>query len=139
MTNQNRKRLFPNQPTILRKQASKSKNSKMLTLGATRTSLTEPEKRLARIFHRIQFGRIEGMLFRDGEPAFDPLPRIFRKIKLGAGDNIGTADYSEDSLLRPQEVDLFNRLRKLEDGKLDFLEVHNGLPSLMKIEEQIRP
>ena len=46
------------------------------------TDLSPGQRRLLRLFQAINFGRIEELEVRGGEPQFSPLPRVFVELKL---------------------------------------------------------
>ena len=50
----------------------------------TKSSLSEPQRQLIELMQRLNFGRIEALHVQDGEPMFDPAPRIVQKVKIGA-------------------------------------------------------
>ena len=52
----------------------------------SKASLSPPRRRLIELMQQINFGRIESLLVRNGEPAFDPAPVVIREVKFG-GDN----------------------------------------------------
>lgn len=49
----------------------------------SKSSLSEAQSRLVELLQNLNFGRIEGLHVRAGEPTFEPLPRIVRKLKIG--------------------------------------------------------
>ena len=46
----------------------------------SKSLLPEPQSRLVEILQRLNFGRIERLLVRNGMPVFDPPPRIIQKL-----------------------------------------------------------
>ena len=48
--------------------------------------LTPARQRLLRLFQTINFGRVEELEIRNGEPAFSPAPRVFVELKLDVED-----------------------------------------------------
>ena len=48
--------------------------------------LSPAKQRLLRLFQAINFGRVEELEIRDGEPEFSPAPRVFVELKLDAND-----------------------------------------------------
>ena len=53
---------------------------------STKALLSEPRRHLLEAMQRLNFGRIEGLVLRNGEPVFQPAPRIIQDIKIG-GEN----------------------------------------------------
>ncbi len=84
---------------------------------------------------RVNYGRIEMLSIRCGEPVLDPPPRVVREIKFG-GDNgprpqVAKADFA----LKAQVRDLFAQLEVLGDGVIPCIEIQRGLPFRMTMEE----
>jgi hypothetical protein len=51
-----------------------------------KSSLSDPQRRLVELMQRLNFGRIEDLIIRGGEPVFDPAPKVIQKVKIG-GEN----------------------------------------------------
>jgi hypothetical protein len=76
----------------------------------------------------IHYGRIEGLVVRDGQPTFTPPPRVVAELKFG-GDNAPRREtLSADFLLKAQVLDLFRQLDMLGNGTIEVLEIKAGLP-----------
>jgi hypothetical protein len=92
-------------------------------------SLHSPQRQqLIRELQRINFGRIDCLVIRNGEPVLDPTPRKQIEIKF-AGENgprpeLGAADFA----LKQQVVELFAFFDELRNGVIDVLEIKHGLP-----------
>ena len=94
----------------------------------TQLALSPARRRLIELLQTLNFGRLEQLQIRGGEPVFDPMPRIVREYKFG-GENgsrpeTGRADYA----LKTQIRDLLQLLDVLGDGTLAVLSVKHGLP-----------
>lgn len=90
-------------------------------------------KRLVRQMQEINFGRIEQLGIKEGEPLFDPPPNIVREVKFG-GDNGARVEAStEDFVLKTQVVDLFRQLDGISAGQIDLIEIKHGLPFRMLV------
>ncbi len=97
-------------------------------LSAARVDLLE-------LMQSINFGRIERLRIRNGEPVFDPHPVVVREIKFG-GENgprpeLGNGDF----LLKQQVVELFAFFDETRNGVIDVLEIKHGLPFRMIVTE----
>jgi hypothetical protein len=104
----------------------------------TKSSLSSPQKRLLETMQKMNYGRIEDLSIRGGEPIFDPPPRIVRDVKLGAADNGARPELeSGDFALKREHVELFESLCRLGDGMIDSIEVKAGLPFRLAIEERL--
>ncbi len=104
-----------------------------------KSSLPPGRRRLVELMQRVNFGRIEGLLVRDGNPVFDEKspPRIVLEVKFG-GDNGPRPEAAiADFALKAQVVDLFDHLTRLRNARIEALTVKHGLPFGMHVEAQV--
>ena len=107
-----------------------------MTINVRKASLSPARRRLIEIFQQVNFGRLEPIVIEDGEPLFQPVPRIVREIKLG-GENGPRQELSmADFMLKSQIVELFTYFDKLQNGTIDVLEIKHGLPFRMIVEDK---
>ena len=104
-----------------------------------KASLTAPQLRLLKIMQMLNYGRIEGLRVRDGEPVFDAPPRITRDVKLG---DINSGPRPEvdahDFALKRGHVELFEHIQRLNNGTVECIEIKGGLPfRLITIEKEM--
>ena len=105
-----------------------------MTALTTKSSLSEAQRWLVEVMQWVNFGRIEDLYVREGEPARDPAPRIFRKVKCG-GDNAPRPEVSSaDFWLKNQAIDLFESFAEIGNGKIIALEIKGGLPFAFEVE-----
>jgi hypothetical protein len=94
----------------------------------TKSSLTPARRRLVERLQQLNFGRVEGLLVRGGEPVFGPATRVVREIKFG-GENAPRPERGlDDFVVKAQVVELLRCLSEIGDGRIDVLEVKHGLP-----------
>ena len=104
-------------------------------MAERKLSLTPPQRKLLTEMQRINYGRIEGLSVRCGEPVLDPPPRVVREIKFG-GDNGPRPEVAKaDFALKAQVCDLFVQLEALGNGVIPCIEIQRGLPFRMTVEE----
>ena len=101
-------------------------------------SLSPGRRRLLELMQQINFGRIDGVTVRGGEPLFDPSPRVVREIKFGSENGPRPELGIDDFVLKAQVVELFEHLDGLGDGKVGSIEVKYGLPFRMSVEELVQ-
>lgn len=106
--------------------------------GATKAGLSEPRRKLIETMQQMYFGHIDGLVVLDGEPVFDPVPRIIRDIKLGGEDSSRPESNRADLLLKSQVIELFDHLTEIRNGKIESIEVKHGLPFRLVVEQSIR-
>jgi hypothetical protein len=105
--------------------------------NTSKATLTSARRRLLELMQFVNFGRIENLIVRGGEPSLVPPPRVVREIKFG-GDNGPRPELATDDFrLKAQVVDLFRELDRLGDGTVEALEVKHGLPFRLMVAEAI--
>ncbi|UYV11918.1 MAG: hypothetical protein NCW75_11485 [Phycisphaera sp.] len=97
--------------------------------------LSSDRRNLVETLQKINFGRIEGLVIRGGEPVLDPMPRIMHEFKFQADNSPRPESVKSDFLLKRQVVELFALIDQLGDGVIQSLEVRHGLPFRMTVEE----
>ena len=101
----------------------------------TKSSLSHARVRLIELMQRINYGSIEGLPVRRGEPVMDPPPRIFREIKFSGENGPRPESAKADFALKVQVRELFAQLEALGDGVIPCIEIQRGLPFRMTVEE----
>lgn len=101
----------------------------------TKSSLSPPRAQLLERMRRLNFGSIEQLVVRDGDPVLDPPPRVIRDVKFGGESGPGPESAVEDFALKTQVRDLFAHLDALGNATIRSLEVKHGLPFRMKVED----
>src|ERR1017187_5523002 len=88
---------------------------------------------LALTMHSVRFGRFENLLVKDGEPWFDPPPRLIRvtRIERTSADSALDVD-SGDWALSSHFVKLVEEFGHIENGIISRLEFRHGLPVLIE-------
>ena len=102
-----------------------------------KSSLTPPQARLVDLMQRLNFGRIEDLHVLDGEPLFDPPPRIVRSVKLGRENGPRPEAGNPDFALKAEVIELLTLLEKMGDGVIERIDVQHGLPVMMTFEDAI--
>ncbi len=100
-----------------------------------KSSLPDSHRHLVELMQRVNFGRIEQLVIADGEPVFDPPPRIIREIKFSAENGPRPEVAIEDFALKAQVLELFGSFDQLRDGVIEILEIKHGLPFRMAVED----
>jgi hypothetical protein len=80
--------------------------------------------------HVHQFGRIENIPVRAGEPVLDSDVKVVRVVRLGSESDPLKLTNAEDFELKIQVRDLFDELARLENGTVIRLEFRQALPFL---------
>jgi hypothetical protein len=103
----------------------------------TKSALSPARQRLIELMQQVNFGRIEALVVRGGEPVFDdPAPKIFREVKFGSENGPRAELESRNFMLKTQVVELLKELDQLGNGQIDVLTVRHGLPFGMHVESR---
>lgn len=99
-----------------------------------KSSLSEPQRRLVELMQRLNFGRIEDLIIRGGEPVFDPAPKVIQKVKIGGENGPRPEVTCEDFLLKKQTIELLKTITDRTEGRVLAIDVKHGLPFAVEIE-----
>lgn len=104
----------------------------------TTEDLTEAEFCLLQIMRECQFGRIENMPVRAGQPVLNRGMKVVRIMRLGRDGNGAKPAASGDFELKRPVRDLFDALASLGNGTVVSLEFRHGLPYLLETAEPLQ-
>ena len=105
-----------------------------MTEPKSKSSLLPSQRQLLELMQKVNFGRIEDLQVRAGEPVFNPAPRIIRKLKIGGENGPRPEIACADFWLKSQATELLEAIASLGDGKVLAIEVKHGLPFSVEIE-----
>jgi len=100
-----------------------------------KSDLSREGQSIVELMQSINYGRIEGLSVRHGEPVLDPPPRVVREIKFGGENGPRPEAAKADFTLKAQVRDLFAQLEALGNGVIPCIEIQRGLPFRMTVEE----
>lgn len=99
--------------------------------------LKPSEQRLIEIARDVGYGTVPNIPVRNGELVFGAKLKTKRKHRLGKNDQGRcTQAVSHDFMLKPQHVDLIEKIRRIKDGIVS-IEIQDGLPVDLVIEEDV--
>jgi len=104
-------------------------------VAVTKSALSPARQRLVEMMQDLNFGRIEGLVVRGGEPVFDQPPWVVREVKLGGENSPRPEAAKADFVLKAQVRELFAQMNAMREGIVATIEVKHGLPFKMTIEE----
>jgi hypothetical protein len=99
-----------------------------------KSSLSPLQQQLVLLMQELNFGRIEDLQVRAGEPVFNPPPRTVRKLKIGGENGPRPEMACADFWLKSQAIELLDAIAGIGDGKVLAIEVKHGLPFSVEIE-----
>jgi hypothetical protein len=99
-----------------------------------KSCLSAAQQRLLEIMQTLNFGRIEDLEVRGGEPVFSPAPRLIKDIRLGGVNSPRPETDAGEFCLKHRVIEIFDHLRQLGDGTIQTIEVKHGLPTRLLVE-----
>ena len=93
-----------------------------------KSALSPARRQLVTLLQRLNFGRVEGLVVRGGEPVLDPMPRVIREHKFCSDNGPRPEAGRADCKLKKQVDDLMELLARIGDGTIEVLTVKHGLP-----------
>ena len=106
--------------------------SRTRAVNRTTRDLTSAQRQLVEVMSAHQFGRIENLAVRGGQPLFDQNVRIVRAARLGGEDGGASVHQAIDFELKQAVCDLFDELQRLQEGTVVRLEFRHGRPCLLE-------
>jgi hypothetical protein len=92
---------------------------------------------LLELIRRVNFGRIEALAVRSGEPVLEPPPRVVRAVRLA---QLGISRHQParaSSAWKLEQLALVETLAAIGTGMIDTIKVHDGLPVALEVREQV--
>ena|ERR1039458_2262730 len=109
-----------NLATLTRKRPT-AKTLRLSQLSASRQALV-------RLCQNINFGQIQDLHVRNSDPVWDPAPTVLSEIKLDIEEAPRPESELPDFKLSSQIQRLMHRLDQLTDGRIERIEVREGIP-----------
>ena len=97
-------------------------------MNLAKSSLSPNRRKLVELMQSVNFGRVENLQVRNGDPIFTSPPNVVREHKFGAENGPRPEAAATDFLLKQQVVELFSLLDHLNDGTIAVIEIKHGLP-----------
>ena len=105
----------------------------------TTRSLSAQQRPLVELMREHQFGRIENMSIRGGQPILDANVRVVRAARLGAESGRTKFPKTNEFELKKAVCDLLDELERLQNGTVVCLEFRHGLPYLLETTSLLLP
>jgi hypothetical protein len=104
----------------------------------TKAALTPARKRLVELMQEINYGRIEKLEIRGGDPVFDPPPTVLRLFLFGKDNGPNASRRKDGFALKKKVTELFKVFDKERSLSIRQLMVDNGLPVRMTVANMTR-
>ncbi|MCX5683834.1 MAG: hypothetical protein NT049_09135 [Planctomycetota bacterium] len=109
-----------------------------LAHAAWKSQLSPSRRWLVEAMQRLGFGSIEGLAILNGEPSPVPPPRLYRIQRLTGLNDDRVEARLEDFQLKDQVLRLFGAFDRIGNGVVQAIEVRDGLPYSLMMEESRR-
>jgi hypothetical protein len=90
------------------------------------SQLTAPRQALVRLLQSVNFGYLECLEVRSGEPVFNPAPTAFVEVKLDTGNEPRPEVDLMDFELGNEVIRLMEQLDELGNGNIERIDVRYG-------------
>ena len=100
-----------------------------------RSTLSPAQRTLVALMQNVGFGQILDLIVRKGEPVLEPMPRVLRSVRLGIETGPAPEIRTGDFALKTEVVEMLRQLDQLRDGVVHRVDIKNGLPISLVIEE----
>ena len=114
-----------------------SPSGKRLNCSQVKSTLTVSRSHLVELMQDINFGRIENLRVRGGQPAFDGMVRVVREVKFGGENGPRPESQCSDFTLKGPVVEMLQYFDRLGNCHIDVLEIKHGLPFRMLVREEV--
>jgi len=105
--------------------------------SVTKSALSPQRQRLIEVLQETNFGSLEGLHVRDGEPVFTPPPQRVRLVRFLAENGPRPEAAKHDFVLKAKVRELLTCLDSVENGVIESIKVEHGIPVLMTIREEV--
>jgi len=102
------------------------------------SQLSAPRQALVRLLQSINFGYLEGLEVRRGDPVFCPAPMVFVEVKLDAENDPRPETDLADFELRSEVLRLLEQFDEVGDGSIERIDIRHGIPRRVVIERPIK-
>ncbi|MCE5322413.1 hypothetical protein LLG46_03740 [bacterium] len=107
-------------------------------MSQNQLQITEAQKRLLQLMQEIHYGKVEDLVISDGEPVMGLPVKVLRDVKLSGESSRKPILADCDNLDKPQVVEMLRQFRRLGDGVVQLVEIHDGLPFRIHIVDVVR-
>jgi hypothetical protein len=104
----------------------------------TKAVLSPARRRLIELMQEVNFGRIENLQIRDGEPVFDPPPTVVRHHLFGKENGPNSHRAVDNFTLKKKLAELFEIFNGEPLLFIQELIIDNGLPVRMSVMSGVR-
>ena len=107
-----------------------------MTDTMTKAVLTPARRHLVEMMQEINYGRLEGLQVRDGDPLIDPPPTATRSFLFGRTNGPNRSREKKDFSLKKALADLFEIFDREQSLSIQELIIEDGLPIRMTVADK---
>jgi hypothetical protein len=101
-------------------------------------TIAPAEQTLLKLIRRVGYGTLTDVPVQDGVPVLNGIRARLRR-RLGKPDHVpGPTDGKQDFVLKQLHLELLAQIRAVKQGRIVKLEIQDGLPVHLEIEEELR-
>lgn len=100
--------------------------------------LSPARQRLVAIMRDLRYGQIRDLRVVDGEPVFEPAPRLIRAVQLCGGNSLLHRG-GPGHRIKPHILELMDEFDALGTGLVDTIKVQDGLPVHIQVALEPQP
>ena len=104
----------------------------------TKAALSPARKRLVELMQEVNYGRIERLQIRDGDPVFNPPPTVLRQYLFGKENGPNAYRGVDGFALKKKVAELFEIFDREPSLSIQELIIDNGLPVRMTVMNAVR-
>lgn len=101
-------------------------------------SISEAQKRLLQLMQEVHYGKVEDIVISGGEPVMGLPVKVMRDVKLSGECSKRPILADRDYLDKPQVAEMLRQFKRLGDGIVQLVDIHDGLPFRIHIVEMVR-
>jgi len=102
-------------------------------MAGVKSNITPSRRELIELMQRINFGCIEGLHVRDGEPVLNPMPTVKRVYMFGKDNGPNASSKTDSFTLKKKVIELFEIFDRERSLTIQELKIDNGLPLRMTV------
>lgn len=91
------------------------------------------------LMQQLNFGRIENLKIRNGEPILVPPTRILKLVRLDKITTPRPETEKADFILKKEVIELLQEINKVWNGSIKRVEIQYGLPAFIEEKEENDP
>ncbi len=104
----------------------------------TKEALNPARRRLVELMQEVNFGRIENLQIRDGDPIFNPPPTVLRHYLFGRENGPNAYRTVDNFSLKKKLAELFDTFDRERSLSIQELIIDNGLPLRMTVADGVK-